>query len=75
MLGVAGSVGSQIVSAVAGAEHAQHVADRVLRLTGVDLWLSVALPWIGMAVFIGVVIYALRAKAARIDAHRQGRTL
>lgn len=75
VIGAAGSVGSQIVPALAEAEHAQHVADRVFRLTGSDLWLSAALPWIGMAVFIGVVIYALRAKAARIDDHRQGRTL
>jgi hypothetical protein len=50
------------------------MASRVFTLIGLENWLSVSLPWIGAAVFIGVVIYALRAKAARIDDYRTGKT-
>jgi hypothetical protein len=50
------------------------VAGRMFSLIGLEGWLSAALPWIGAAVFMGVIIYALRAKAARIEDHRTGRT-
>jgi hypothetical protein len=32
------------------------------------------LPWLGLAVFVGVILYALKGRAARIDDHRTGRT-
>ena len=50
------------------------MAGRVFTLIGLESALSDALPWIGAAVFIGVVVYALRVKAARIDDHRSGKT-
>lgn len=74
VIGAAGSIGSQIAPALIEAEQARDVAGRVFSLIGLESWLSIALPWIGAAVFIGVVIYALRAKAARIEDHRSGRT-
>ena len=74
VIGAAGSIGSQIAPALVEAEQARDVAERVFTLLGLEEWLSVSLPWIGAAVFIGVVIYALRAKAARIDDHRTGKT-
>ena len=74
MIGVAGSIGGQITPALHEAEQARDVAGRVFTLIGLESWLSNALPWIGAAVFIGVVIYALRAKAARIDDYRSGKT-
>ena len=74
VIGAAGSIGSQIAPALVEAEQARDVAGRVFTLIGLEEWLSVSLPWIGAAVFIGVVIYALRAKAARIDDHRTGKT-
>ena len=74
VIGAAGSIGSQIAPALVEAEQARDVAERVFTLIGLEEWVSVALPWIGAAVFIGVVIYALRAKAARIDDHRTGKT-
>ena len=74
VIGAAGSIGSQIAPALVEAEQARDVAERVFNLIGLEEWLSVSLPWIGAAVFIGVVIYALRAKAARIDDHRTGKT-
>ena len=74
VLGTAGSVGSQIAPALVEAERAQNTASRIFALTGLEAWLTIALPWIGAAVFAGVVIYALRAKAARIEDHRTGKT-
>ena len=74
VIGAAGSIGSQIALALAEAEQARDMAGRVFTLIGLESALSDALPWIGAAVFIGVVIYALRAKAARIDDHRKGKT-
>jgi len=35
---------------------------------------EVLLPWIGAAVFAGIILYALKARAARIEDHRSGRT-
>ena len=74
VIGAAGSIGSQIAPALIEAEQARDVAGRVFTLIGLESWFSIALPWIGAAVFVGVVIYALRAKAARIDDHRSGKT-
>ena len=74
VIGAAGSIGSQIAPALLEAEQARDVAGRVFTLIGLESWLANALPWIGAAVFIGVVIYALRAKAARIEDHRTGKT-
>ena len=74
IIGAAGSIGSQIAPALMEAEQARDMAGRVFALIGLESWISIALPWIGAAVFIGVVIYALRAKAARIDDHRTGKT-
>lgn len=74
VIGAAGSIGSQIAPALVEAEQARDVAGRVFSLVGLESALSNALPWIGAAVFVGVVIYALRAKAARLDDHRTGKT-
>ncbi|KGL00965.1 TIGR02594 family protein [Thalassobacter sp. 16PALIMAR09] len=74
VIGAVGSIGSQIAPALMEAEEARDMASRVFTLIGLENWLSVSLPWIGAAVFIGVVFYALRAKAARIDDHRTGKT-
>ena len=74
VIGAAGSLGTQIAPALAEAEQARDVASRVFVLTGFDAWLPAALPWIGVAVFVGVILYALKARAARIEDHKTGRT-
>jgi uncharacterized protein (TIGR02594 family) len=74
VIGAAGSIGSQIAPALMEAEQARDMAGRVFTLIGLESWLSNALPWIGAAVFVGVIIYALRAKEARIDDYRSGKT-
>ncbi|MBO6885922.1 MAG: TIGR02594 family protein, partial [Marivita sp.] len=74
VIGAAGSIGSQVAPALMEAEQARDMAGRVFTLVGLESWLSNALPWIGAAVFVGVIIYALRAKEARIDDYRSGKT-
>jgi uncharacterized protein (TIGR02594 family) len=74
VLGAAGSIGSQIAPALIEAEHARETAGRLFNLIGLETWLASALPWIGAAVFLGVIFYALRARAARIEDHRSGKT-
>jgi hypothetical protein len=74
VVGAAGTLGAQIAPALAEAEEAQDLAARMIALFGMESWLPAALPWIGMAVFVGVVLYALKARAARIEDYRTGRT-
>ncbi|MDV4144378.1 TIGR02594 family protein [Shimia sp. FJ5] len=74
VLGAAGSVAAQIAPALTQAEEARDTAERVLDLFGLTDALQVALPWIGAAVFIGVIFYALKARNARIEDHRSGKT-
>ena len=74
VLGTAGSVASQIAPALVEAERAKDTASRIFALTGLEAWLTIALPWIGAAVFLAVIVYALQARSARIEDHRTGKT-
>lgn len=74
VLGAAGSVVAQIAPALTQAEEARDTAERVLDLVGLADVVQAVLPWVGAAVFIGVIFYALKARKARIDDHRSGKT-
>jgi hypothetical protein len=37
-------------------------------------WMPAVLPWLGFAVFVAVILYALKTRTARIEDHRTGRT-
>ena len=74
VLGAAGSVAGQIAPALTKAEEARDTAERVLDLVGLADMVQAALPWVGAAVFIGVIFYAVKARNARIDDHRSGKT-
>ncbi|MGO4917627.1 hypothetical protein [Pseudogemmobacter sp. W21_MBD1_M6] len=45
-----------------------------LVLLGLEGALPALLPWIGAALFVGVIIYAVRARSARIEDYRTGRS-
>lgn len=75
VLGAAGSVAAQIAPALTQAEEARDTAERVLDLFGLADVVQAVLPWIGAAVFIGVIFYAVKARNARIEDHRSGKTL
>jgi uncharacterized protein (TIGR02594 family) len=74
VVGAAGTLGAQIAPALAEAEEVRDLAAQMIALFGMESWLPAALPWIGIAVFVGVILYALKARSARIDDHRTGRT-
>lgn len=74
VLGAAGSVAAQIAPALTQAEEARDTAERVLDLVGLADGVQAVLPWVGAAVFIGVIFYALKARNARIEDHRSGKT-
>lgn len=75
VLGAAGSVATQIAPALSQAQEARDTAERVLDLVGLAGAVQAVLPWVGAAVFIGVIFYALKARNARIEDHRCGKTL
>ena len=69
------TLGGKIAGALSEAEDAQGLADHALSILGLEAArVEVLLPWIGAAVFAGVILYALKARAARIEDHRSGRT-
>ena len=74
VLGAAGSVAAQITPALIQAEEARDTAERVLDLVGLADGVQALLPWVGAVVFIGVIFYALKARNARIEDHRSGKT-
>ena len=74
VVGAVGSVGAQIAPAVAEAEGARAMAERVFGVLGLDGFVAAAVPWIGAAVFVGVIVYAIKTKNARIEDHRKGKT-
>ena len=73
-VGAAGAVISQIAPAITEAEGARDLAERFAVLVGLGDALSIVLPWLATAVFLGVIVYAVKARAARIEDHRTGRT-
>jgi hypothetical protein len=67
-------VAAQIAPALTQSEEARETAERVLDLVGLADVVQAVLPWVGAAVFIGVIFYALQARNARIEDHRSGKT-
>lgn len=74
-IGAAGAVVAQIAPAITEAEGARGLAERFAVLVGLEDALSNVVPWLAVAVFLGVIIYAVKARSARIDDHRTGRTM
>jgi uncharacterized protein (TIGR02594 family) len=74
VLGATGSVAAQIAPAIEEAEGAQSVVNRLLALVGLETAFAATLPWIGAVVFLGVIFYAIKARNARIEDHRTGKT-
>lgn len=76
-LGVAGAVGvlaDQIGTALSQAETVRDQAERLGALFGIGEWFAAIAPWVGAAVFFAVIVMAVKAKQARIDDHRTGKT-
>ena len=76
-LGAAGSVGlalNDIAPLITKAEDGQDLATRILNLVGFGSYAGVVTPALGALIFVAVIYFALKAKAARIEDHRTGKT-
>ena len=74
VVGMAGAAASVIVPAVETAERAKEVTERTVGLLNLTDWLMPALPWAGAVVFLIVILLAWKAKAARVEDYRTGKT-
>jgi uncharacterized protein (TIGR02594 family) len=74
IVGMAGAAASMVVPAVETAERAKDVTERTAGLLNLTDWLLPVLPWAGAAIFLIVILLAWKAKAARIEDHRSGKT-
>jgi len=76
-LGAAGYAGlalNDIAPLITQAEGGQDLATRILNLIGLGSYAGMVMPTLGALIFIAVIYFALKAKAARIEDHRSGRT-
>jgi len=76
-LGAAGSIGiavSDIAPLVGQAEDGRDLGARLLDLVGLGNYAPAVMPLLGAAIFLAVIVFARKARAARIEDHRTGRT-
>jgi uncharacterized protein (TIGR02594 family) len=76
-LGAAGYVGiavSDVAPLVGQAEDGRDLGARLLDLVGLGSYAPVVMPLLGAAIFLAVIVFAWKARAARIEDHRTGRT-
>jgi uncharacterized protein (TIGR02594 family) len=74
IVGMAGAAASVVAPAVETAERAKDVTERTVGLLNLSDWLLPVLPWAGTAIFLIVILLAWKAKAARIEDYRTGKT-
>jgi len=74
VVGMAGAAASVIAPAVETAERAKDVTERTVGLLNLSDWLMPLLPWAGAVIFLIVIVLACKAKAARIEDFRIGKT-
>ena len=76
-LGATGSAGfalKDLGPLVAQAEDGRDLVTRVFDLVGLGDAVDRLLPLLGAAIFVAVLLFALKARAARIEDHRSGKT-
>ena len=76
-LGAAGYAGiaiSDVAPLVGQAEEGRDLATRLLDLVGLGSHAPVVMPLLGAAIFLAVIVLAWKARTARIEDHRTGRT-
>jgi uncharacterized protein (TIGR02594 family) len=74
IVGMAGAAASVVAPAVETAERAKDVTERTVGLLNLTDWLLPVLPWAGAAIFFVVIVLAWKARAARIEDYRTGKT-
>ncbi|MFN4141194.1 TIGR02594 family protein [Aestuariivirga sp.] len=74
VVGMAGAAASVIAPAVETAERAKDVTERTVGILNLTDWLLPVLPWAGAVIFLIVIVLAWKAKAARVEDFRTGKT-
>ena len=74
IVGMAGAAASVIAPAVETAERAKSVTERTVGLLNLTDLLVPVLPWAGAVIFLIVIVLAWKARAARIEDYRTGKT-
>ncbi len=75
--GIAGTItiaGAAVAPAIEAAEQAKDMTERAIGLLNLTEFVAPFLPWIGLAIFAVVIALAWRARTARIEDYRTGRT-
>jgi hypothetical protein len=73
-VGSAGMVLGEINPLVAQAEDGRDLATRVLDLVGFGAYAATILPLLGALIFLAIIVFAVKSRAARIEDHRLGKT-
>jgi cell division protein FtsX len=76
-LGAVGSGGvvlGEITPLVSQAEDGRDLATRVLDLVGLGAHAAMVLPILGALIFVAIIVFAVKSRAARIEDHRLGKT-
>jgi len=74
VFGLVGTAASALAPALETAERARDVTERSFALLNLTDWLPPILPWAGAAIFLVLIALAWKAKAARIEDYRTGKT-
>jgi uncharacterized protein (TIGR02594 family) len=74
IVGMAGVAASVVAPAVETAERAKDVTERTVSLLNLTDWLLPVLPWAGAVIFITIILLAWKARDARIEDYRTGKT-
>jgi cell division protein FtsX len=59
---------------VAQAEDGRDLATRVLDLVGFGAHAATILPLLGALIFLAIIVFAVKSRAARIEDHQLGKT-
>ncbi|MDT8858361.1 TIGR02594 family protein [Paracoccaceae bacterium Fryx2] len=76
-LGAAGSAGialTDLAPLITQAEDGRDLATRVLDLVGLGAHAVTVLPLLGAVLFLAIIVFAVKSRAARIEDHRLGKT-
>ena len=76
-LGAAGSAGialQDLTPLITQAEDGRDLSTRALDLIGLGAWAPSLMPALGALIFLAVIVFALKSRAARIEDYRSGKT-
>ena len=73
-VGVVGALTAHIAPFLDQVEEVQGGALRLLHTLGLETAVSSIMPWLTLVLFAGILVLAFKARQARLDDHRSGKT-